>query len=355
MEKRIKYIETIIISVLISSLITCGVFLLFSKLNKSVTEEKVTVTDEGISAGVNNVYDAVVAISAYKNNIVQSIGTGFVYNKENNLGYIMTNHHVISEGEKITVKFSNGKEVEAKLIGSDEYADIAVLTVDSENILKVANIGSSKSAKLGDTIFTIGTPVSLEYSGTVTRGILSGKNRLVDVAVNGYTYDWSMNVMQIDAAINPGNSGGPLCNANGDVIGINSLKIVQEEVEGLGFSIPIEDALEYAQELIKEGKIKRPYLGISMIPVASKKQLEPSGIRIDSSLTEGVIIAEILEDGVAKKSGLQVGDVIIRINNDETPTLAKFRYYLYKYSSGELINIIVNRNGVETAIKVTID
>ena len=207
--------------------------------NTNVVDRKFTVSEIGLSTGINNVYDSVVVVQNYKNDKANGIGSGFIYNND---GYIMTNSHVIEGANNIKVMLMSGDVIDAKVIGDDEYADIAVIKIDKKYVTKVATLGSSESINVGDTVFTIGSPISSEYYGTVTRGILSGKNRLVNVTV-GSNNDWIMNVMQTDAAINPGNSGGPLCNANGDVIGINSMKLVQSQVEGMGFAIPIEDAI----------------------------------------------------------------------------------------------------------------
>ena len=137
----------------------------------------------------------------------------------------MTNNHVISGGDSAKVVFSDGTSADTKILGGETYADIAVLTVSAASVKQVATLGSTKNIKLGDTTFAVGAPLGDTYSGTVTKGILSGKDRLVAVSFSGTTSDYYMKVLQTDAALNPGNSGGPLCNVNGEVIGVNSLKI----------------------------------------------------------------------------------------------------------------------------------
>ena len=224
--------------------------------------KNVNVTENGISSGIENVYDSVVVVENYQKLKLAGIGSGFIYDSK---GYILTNHHVIDGASEIKVKLMDGETLIATVIGSDEYADIAVIKIDSSYVKRVAKIGDSSKMKVGDTVFTIGSPLSVDYAGTVTRGILSGKDRMVAVSVgNSSTNDWIMNVMQTDAAINPGNSGGPLCNVSGEVIGVNSMKIVKSEIEGIGFAIPIEDAIEYANLILKGEKIQRAYLGVSM-------------------------------------------------------------------------------------------
>lgn len=318
--------------------------------NTNVVDRKFTVSEIGLSTGINNVYDSVVVVQNYKNDKSNGIGSGFIYNND---GYIMTNSHVIEGASNIKVMLMSGDAVDATIIGDDEYADIAVIKIDKKYVTKVATLGSSESINVGDTVFTIGSPISSEYYGTVTRGILSGKNRLVNVTVES-SNDWIMNVMQTDAAINPGNSGGPLCNANGDVIGINSMKLVQSQVEGMGFAIPIEDAISYANMIVNGEKIKRSYLGLRMVNVSSTYNFANEDIKIDSKVISGVAIIEILKDGPCNNTGLKKGDVITKIGNYKIKTVAELRYHLYKYKPNDKINIVVNRNGKVMSYKVTL-
>lgn len=318
--------------------------------NTNVVDRKFTVSEIGLSTGINNVYDSVVVVQNYKNDKSNGIGSGFIYNND---GYIMTNSHVIEGASNIKVMLMSGDAVDATIIGDDEYADIAVIKIDKKYVTKVATLGSSESINVGDTVFTIGSPISSEYYGTVTRGILSGKNRLVNVTVESNN-DWIMNVMQTDAAINPGNSGGPLCNANGDVIGINSMKLVQSQVEGMGFAIPIEDAISYANMIVKGEKIKRSYLGLRMVNVSSTYNFANEDIKIDSKVISGVAIIEILKDGPCNNTGLKKGDVITKIGDYKIKTVAELRYHLYKYKPNDKINIVVNRNGKVMSYKVTL-
>lgn len=318
--------------------------------NTNVVDRKFTVSEIGLSTGINNVYDSVVVVQNYKNDKSNGIGSGFIYNND---GYIMTNSHVIEGASNIKVMLMSGDAVDATIIGDDEYADIAVIKIDKKYVTKVATLGSSESINVGDTVFTIGSPISSEYYGTVTRGILSGKNRLVNVTVES-SNDWIMNVMQTDAAINPGNSGGPLCNANGDVIGINSMKLVQSQVEGMGFAIPIEDAISYANMIVNGEKIKRSYLGLRMVNVSSTYNFANEDIKIDSKVISGVAIIEILKDGPCNNTGLKKGDVITKIGDYKIKTVAELRYHLYKYKPNDKINIVVNRNGKVISYKVTL-
>ena len=356
MKKDTTYIISIIASLFI------GAFLMYTYIVKNpITQvsggdgvvRNVNVTENGISSGIENVYDAVVVVENYQNGKLVGIGSGFIYDIK---GYIMTNHHVIDEATELKVKLTSGENVVASVVGSDEYADIAVIKIDQNHVKRVAKMGDNSKMKVGDTVFTIGSPISIDYAGTVTRGILSGKDRMVAVSVgNSSSSDWIMNVMQTDAAINPGNSGGPLCNVNGEVIGVNSMKIVKSEIEGIGFAIPIEDAAEYAKLIISGEKIQRAYLGISMIDLTvSNQYLRQQGITIDQSITTGVVVVSTEDNGPSAKAGLEKGDVIVKIGEYDVTSVAELRYYLYKYKPSDTIEIKAIRGKTNKTFKVTL-
>jgi serine protease Do len=308
-------------------------------------EYNVKISEDGIVEPVKRIYDAVVLIETYKGAQVVSSGTGFVYKVDNMKGYIITNEHVISNGSKVHVTFYNGNEVEAEVLGSDIFADIAILAVDKKHVLKVANLGSSKDIEIGETVFTVGTPIGREYMGTVTRGIISGKNRMLAVGVGGSaSEDWIVEVIQTDAAINPGNSGGPLVNMNGEVIGINSLKFVKQEIEGMGFAIPIEYAMTHVDTLEKGKTIPRPLLGVQLLDVTDTYALYRYGINIDPSVTSGAVVETVLSDTPAARSKLQRGDVILKIGDVDLKNKAYLRYILYKYKVGDTIKVTYYRN-----------
>ena len=180
-------------------------------INKS--EKEVTVNENGIADAVEKLYDAVVVVGAYKDGILASNGTGFVYEQDEKHAYILTNSHVINGATSVKVKFTNNTIENVEVVGDDSYSDIAVLKIDKSKVIKVAELGDLNNSRVGDTVFAIGAPLDDEYSWTVTRGILSGKDRLVSASsTNSTTQDMVMSVMQTDAAINPGNSGGGLFN-----------------------------------------------------------------------------------------------------------------------------------------------
>lgn len=316
-------------------------------------ENKVVIDNTGISAAVEKVYDAVVMIKNYQGSKLASTGSGFVYKTDEKYGYIMTNEHVVENATKVSVVMTNEKEIEATKLGGDEYLDIAVLRIPVSEVLKVATIGSTEKLKLGDTIFTIGSPVGEEYYNTVTSGIISGIDRLVTVSVNSQS-DWIMKVSQVDAAINPGNSGGPLMNSNGEVIGVNSMKLVDSSIEGMGFSIKIEDAMAHVDELEKSQTIERPMLGIKLLNTSDTRTLASYGITIPDNITSGIVVVEVVDGSGASKSGLKKGDVITKIDKEEVMNAAYLKYVLYKYSVGDKITITYNRSGKEHTTTVTL-
>jgi len=313
----------------------------------------ITIDESGISLAIGEIYDATVTIQNYKNNKLISSGSGFIYKKDDNYAYIMTNHHVIDGADKIIITFSNDDQIEGIVTGSDEYLDLAVVKIDSKDNIKVAKLGNSEKSNLGDTIITVGSPVGYEYRGTVTRGTLSGKNRMVEVSVSS-TNDFVMNVLQIDAAINPGNSGGPLVNINGEVIGINSLKLVEDEIEGMGFAIPIEYAMNYVDDLEKGNTLERPFIGISMLNVTDTYRLYQSGIMLDENIESGVVIISVSANSGAKEAGLKKGDIIVAVNGNVVTNAAYLKYELYKCSVGDTIEISYIRDGKEKNAKVTL-
>ena len=353
----------ILLAVTLSFISGClGAFLMItSQPNTTTTSNGITTSTtklsepNSIANAVTKVYDSVVVVEVYKDKQLVSTGTGFVYKKENGKAYLMTNNHVIAAGKEIKVLFTDDTELEATIVGKDTYSDIAVLSIKDNDKIVAASTGESNKSKVGDTIFTVGSPEGSDYAGTVTKGILSAKDRLVEVALtNTQTSDYYMQVLQTDAAINPGNSGGPICNTNGEVIGITNMKLVDDTVEGMGFAIPIEDALKVAEILEKEGKITRPYIGISMLDLNNSYYLWQAGILVPENVKEGVAIYKVESNSPAANAGLQKGDIVTKIADKKTRTLAEFRYELYKHSPNEEVEVTYYRNGKEQTTKLTL-
>lgn len=349
MKKKLGYIITGLLCFILGvGLVILGIYFYPKEIVKTITEKNVSITDNGISESVMKVNDAVVVIEGYNNETLAGTGSGFVYDKDDKYAYIMTNHHVIDGFDDILITYSDDSTAEAEIVGSDSYADIAILKVNVDTILSVAEIGKSTDLKVGDTVFAVGSPMGKEFKNTVTKGILSGKDRLVSVD------DYILNVMQTDAAINPGNSGGALCNINGEVIGVNNLKIVEDTVEGLGFSIPIEDALKYANSLREDGVVTRPYIGVSMLNAGNTLQLRYAGINLDRNITDGVVVVGVEDDSPADEAGLKRGDVITKIGEYKVNTIAEFRYRLYNYEVNEKVEIEIIRSGKEKTLDITL-
>lgn len=322
--------------------------------NITKTEKEVTVNENGIADAVEKIYDSVVVVKNYQNNTLYATGTGFFYKKENSTYYLLTNYHVIQSGNKVSVVLTNGEEVDATIEGGDKYSDIAVLSFESDKDLVVAEMGNTSASRVGDTVFAIGAPLdSSVYSWSVTRGVLSGKDREVKVSTtSGGSNDWIMHVLQTDTAINSGNSGGPLCNSNGQVIGITNMKLASTGVEGMGFAIPIEEASSLADTIIKGEDISRPYLGISMLD--ARNSYYASYFHYDADTT-GVLIPEVVEGSPASKAGLEIGDIIVGIGDTEITDVASLRYELYKHKAGDTVEIKYLRDSKTNTVKVKLD
>jgi len=349
----------LVVSILLSFVCgAIGAYLIVSNYSVQQVVKNITTSElveTSISMSVDKVYGSTVLVVAYKDGKQISTGTGFVYKKDNNKAYIMTNNHVVDKADSVKVEFNDkGERIDAEILGGEVYSDIAVLTINAKEAGEVAETGKSKDIKLGDTIFTVGSPMGATYKGTVTKGILSGKERMVEVNLTGNSTDYYMKVLQIDAAVNPGNSGGPLCDVSGKVIGIISLKIVQDEVEGMGFAIPIEDALEYASAIEKGGNIERPYIGISMLDLVDEYYLWQNRITIPEGVDEGVAVLEVVDGSPADKAGFEKGDIIVKLGDESISGLAEFRYELYTHKIGEKVSVTYYRDGKQKTTTITL-
>ena len=315
----------------------------------------VIMENGSLAASVEKVLNSAVMIKNLKNDKLAGSGSGFIYKIEGDSAYVMTNHHVVNGGTKFLVVTSTDEEIEGTVLGSDEYLDLAVIKMKKKDYMTSVSIGDNSKVSLGDTVFTIGAPVGYEYRRTVTNGIISGLNRLVEVSVkNNLSDDWVMEVIQTNAAVNPGNSGGPLFNSNGEVIGVISMKLVQNAVEGMGFAIPMEYAMSHVKTL-EEGKtIDRPLLGISMLNVTDSWQLWQQRITLPKDVEEGVVVVEISEKSGASKSGLKSGDVIVGLNGSNVKNAAYLKYLLYKYNPGDKVKITYNREGKVATTEITL-
>lgn len=278
-----------------------------------------------------------------------SEGSGVIYKKDGKYAYIVTNNHVVADSDSLQVVLNNGTKMTAKLIGTDEYSDLAVLRISSKDVKTVATFGNSNSIKVGEPAIAIGSPLGSDYANSVTEGIISAKNRTITTQSESGG-NVSINAIQTDAAINPGNSGGPLINIAGQVIGINSVKISNSSgsslsssgtsVEGMGFAIPSNDVVNIINQLEKNGKINRPALGISMIDlsyISSEQQSEI--LKVPSSVKEGVVVSSVQSNSPAEKAGIKKYDVITAIDGKTIENSTELQSQLYQKSIGDTIKV----------------
>ena len=358
-ENNIKQISIIVISFLLG-----GVFMiLLMKFTNYPQNTQTIITKNGtkiyekssLATSIEKIYDAVLVIEAYNNDTLLSTGTGFIYKVDDKYGYILTNEHVVNEGNTIKGIMTNDEEMELTILGKDEYIDLAVLRIDKKYVSLVATLGKSEEMNLGDTIFTVGSPLGNNYRGTVTSGILSGKDRMVTTTVssnNSNSMEWIMKVLQIDASINPGNSGGPLLNINGEVIGICSMKFIRDNIEGMGFAIPIEYAISHLDNLEHGKKINWPVLGVEMANISDKALQTKYDVKVDNDIKEGVVVLSVKDNTSAKNAKLQKGDIIISINNKSTKNITYLRYELYQYQADDTVEVTYLRNNKKHTVKV---
>src|SRR5713101_5536839 len=268
---------------------------------------------------------------------IQSEGSGFIVRPD---GYIFTNFHVVEAAEKITVKMKDGREFPAKVIGTDEKTDIAVIKIDSKD-LPVVQLGDSDAVRVGQFAFAIGAPFKLDY--TFTYGVVSGKGRSKLFTTGGYSIS---DYLQTDASINPGNSGGPLCDIDGKVIGMNTL--INGLNRGLGFAIPINLAKEIGNELIAGHKIVRPWLGIRIETLG-----DDSSIRdLFKGIEKGVVVRTIEADAPAYKSDLRPFDVITQVDGTAVETDSQLQHEILKKKVGQNVELTVWRKGQTMKVPV---
>jgi serine protease Do len=313
---------------------------------------------------VNKVEKAVVGIiniqkmkdfwSSSTKAVESGTGSGVIFSKNNDKAMIVTNYHVIKGANEVEVSMPDATRVKGRVMGADPLTDLAVLEIPSKGVDVVAELGSSSTLQVGEPAIAIGNPLGLHFSRTVTQGIISSLNRSMPVDVNEDGQpDWEINAIQTDAAINPGNSGGALINAIGKVIGINSLKISEAGIEGLGFAIPMDDARPIIDDLVKYGKVKRPYLGI----VPKDLQEVPTyhwqhTLKLPTNVTEGVVV---MEAAAAAQTGLKGYDVITALDDQKIANSADLRKYMYtKKQVGQTIKITFYREGKLMSSTVTL-
>ena len=301
---------------------------------------------EVYAAGVNSVVSINVTGTSGTNFFGQAVqtasaGSGFILTKD---GYIVTNYHVVKDGETVKVTLYSGDEYEAKYVGGDEDYDIAVIKVEAQD-LQAVTLGDSSSLNVGDHVLAIGNPLG-ELTFSMSGGMVSCVNRAINV--DGTPF----NMIQTDASINPGNSGGPLFNQYGEVVGIVSAKYSStgnESVEGLGFAIPINDVFAMIQDIMTNGYVtNKPYLGVT-----AGTMTEQMAAQYRYDITSGVFIYSVEEDSAADQAGLKMGDVITKVDDTAITSMEDLTVAKKQYSAGDTCTLTVYREGQETTVELT--
>ncbi|MDI6600401.1 MAG: trypsin-like peptidase domain-containing protein [Thermoanaerobacteraceae bacterium] len=366
-KRKDRFPWAVIVVVAIVSAMLGGLIVTYAvprNYDSAMAAPEVTIPQDNFSSLISSVAEkvspAVVSVSnmAPVNNNFQirymerGSGSGVIFDKN---GYIVTNNHVVEGARRIEVGLNNGKKVVAKLIGTDPKTDLAVLKIDEPN-LPVATLGDSDKIKVGELAIAIGNPLGEQYSGTVTAGIISGLNRTLNVG------DTNLKLIQTDAAINPGNSGGPLVNSRGEVIGITSAKLVSTggssdffdifgfgtsgtPVEGMGFAIPINTARPIIDQLIKNGYVERPMMGVAVQEI-SEDDAKTYNIPV------GLYVAQVQPGGPAEAAGIMPGDVITTVDNKKVTKLDELQQIIYQHKVGDTITVTIVRNGKNMNLKV---
>ncbi|WP_242145081.1 MULTISPECIES: S1C family serine protease [unclassified Bacillus cereus group] len=302
-----------------------------------VSEPSQTVQHSSFVDAVDRASEAVVGVINIQRDHFSEVdaeagtGSGVIYKKTNGHAYIVTNHHVISGANRIEISLSDGTKVPGKILGSDIVTDLAVIEINAKPVKKVIEIGDSNTVRRGEAVIAIGNPLGLQFSGTVTQGIISADERIVpvDLDQDGH-YDWQVEVLQTDAAINPGNSGGALINAAGKLIGINSMKIAAKEVEGIGLAIPVTRAVPIMNELEKYGTVRRPYIGIELRSLNEiPNYYWEETLHLPRRVTNGVCILDVKSPSPGADAGLREHDVIVAVDGKPIQDIIAFRTALY--------------------------
>ena len=358
-------------------------------LNSSVTTTKEDKDNQQITVNaISKAKDAVVSIVNYQSNSSNNLesilggnsrrsgsdssessnsselkpassGSGVIYKKSGNTAYVVTNNHVVNGAKKLSVILSDGTNVNAEVVGTDVWTDLAVLKISGDNVTTTMDFADSDKIAVGETAFAIGSPLDVNLSNTVTKGIVSAVNRQIPMDVDGDgKNDWNQTVIQTDAAINPGNSGGALINNEGKLIGINESKIAKAtsnvSAEGIGFGIPSNEVKLITEQLEQSGKVIRPALGVQLVSVNTvdsdtlKSQLNFEG-------KQGVVVRSVENGTPAAQAGIEKYDIITKLNGEDVKDVAAVRKYLFeKIKIGDTVKVTYYRNGKENTTSVVV-
>ena len=349
-----------------------------SQATTKVSNVKVNVSTQATKA-FNKIKRAVVTVEAYQksDNSIDSIfgfssgsseettseseGSGVIYKKNGNTAYVVTNNHVISGADSFYVMLYSGKRVKATVVGKDSVSDLAVLKIDAKNVEQTATFGNSDNIQVGETALAIGSPMGSEYATSLTQGIISAKKRTLDITNSSGVTTGSTTVIQTDAAINSGNSGGPLINLDGQVIGINSMKLSSNSsssenasVEGMGFAIPSNEVVKIINQLVTKGKVSRPALGISGIDLDYVSDSAKSDtLKLPDGVDSGVVVMKSDSDSPLKDV-LSKYDVIVSLGGKKVTGISSLKTALYAHKVGDSVTIKYYHDGQLKSQKVTL-
>ncbi|ETY75755.1 S1C family serine protease [Lactiplantibacillus fabifermentans] len=329
------------------------------KANKSAVVSVINLQKQSTSSGWSGILggedgsssDSSSSSSSSSSKLQEySEGSGLIYKKSGNVAYIVTNNHVVSGSNAVRVIMSNGTKLTAKIVGTDSVTDLAVLKINSSKVTTTASFGDSSNIEVGETALAIGSPLGSNYATTLTEGIISAKKRTVATTNTSGQQTGYATVIQTDAAINPGNSGGPLFNLAGQVIGINSMKLSSDSsgtsVEGMGFAIPSNEVVKIINELVKNGEVVRPALGVATYNLSSISTSDrKSVLKLPTSVTKGVVIMKTYSGSPAKAAGLSKYDVITELGGTKVTSLATLRTALYEHSVGDTVKVKYYHDG----------
>ena len=349
-----------------------------SQATTKVSNVKVNVSTQATKS-FNKIKRAVVTVEAYQksDNSIDSIfgfssgsseettseseGSGVIYKKNGNTAYVVTNNHVISGADSFYVMLYSGKRVKATVVGKDSVSDLAVLKIDAKNVEQTATFGNSDNIQVGETALAIGSPMGSEYATSLTQGIISAKKRTLDITNSSGVTTGSTTVIQTDAAINSGNSGGPLVNLDGQVIGINSMKLSSNSsssenasVEGMGFAIPSNEVVKIINHLVTKGKVSRPALGISGINLDYVSDSAKSDtLKLPDGVDSGVVVMKSDSDSPLKDV-LSKYDVIVSLGGKKVTGISSLKAALYAHKVGDSVTIKYYHDGQLKSQKVTL-
>lgn len=329
------------------------------QLSVDITTDVTSAVEKASAAvvGVTNIQSVTNFWSRSQSTQEAGTGSGVIYKKEGGKAFVITNYHVIEGAKSLEVTLVDGTKVQANLVGSDIWTDLAVLEIDDKGVDTVLEFGDSDALKQGETVIAIGNPLGLDFYGSVTTGVVSGKDRAIPVDLNqDGVEDWQAEVLQTDAAINPGNSGGALINLAGQLIGINSMKISEATVEGIGLAIPINSAIPVIEDLEVNGQVNRPSMGITMIDLTNVPAVhQRDTLKLPAEVTTGVVVDQIVENSPATLAEMKTYDVIVEMDGQKIENSIDLRKHLYNEKEiGDELKVKVYRQGELVELTLTL-